>query len=155
MDRQTSGGDAVSGSQRPAAVTVGAGVLIAFGAFITALGLALAVMGGLFLDLENLPSWVEPPSGDFRALSLVLAAGGLAYGLVQVVIGVQALRGRSWAQVAGIVVAVTGGLVAGLGLLQGFGASATGVTTIFLPIVVAYLYAAWGFATAPRWFVRS
>jgi len=52
-------------------------------------------------------------------------------------------------------VAVTGGLVAGLGLLQGFGASATGVTTIFLPIVVAYLYAAWGFATAPRWFVRS
>jgi len=90
MDRQTSGGDAVSGSQRPAAVTVGAGVLIASGAFITALGLALAVMGGLFLDLENLPSWVEPPSGDFRALSLVLAAGGLAYGLVQVVSGVQA-----------------------------------------------------------------
>jgi hypothetical protein len=155
MDQQTSDSDAVSGSQRPAPVTVGASVLISFGAFIILLGLALAVMGGLFLDLNNLPSWVEPPSSDFRALSLAFAAGALTFGVMQLVTGVQVLRGRSWAQISGIVAALVGALVAGLGLLQGFGANATGVTTIFLPVVVAYLYTAWGLATAPRWFVRT
>jgi hypothetical protein len=148
MDQQPPDADAVLGSQRPARVTVGAAVLIAFGGFITLLGLALAVLGGLFLDVDSLPSWVEPPSGDFRALSIVLAGGVISFGTVHVATGVQVLRGRSWAQVTGIVVAVVGALVAGLGLLQGFGPTAAGVTTIFLPVVVAYLYTAWGLATA-------
>jgi len=155
MDQQTSDSQAVAGSGRPAGVTVAGCVLIAFGAFIALLGLALSVLGGIFLDLNNLPSWVDPPSPEFRAVSLILGVGGLAIGVLQVVTGVQVLRGRSWAQVAGIVLAVIGALVAGLGLLQGFGASAAGVTTIFLPIVVLYLYAASGLATAPEWFGRG
>jgi hypothetical protein len=157
MDHQTSDGDAVAdaGSGRPAHVTAGATVLIAFGAFITLLGLAMTVLGGLFLDLNNLPSWVEPPSGDYRAGSLAFGAGAGAFGLAHVVTGVQVLRGRSWAQVGGIVVAVIGAMLAGLALQQGFGASATGVTTVFLPVVVAYLYTAWGLATAPGWFART
>jgi hypothetical protein len=159
MDQQTPDADvdadAPWGSERPGHVTVGAAVLIAFGAFIILVGLALTVLGGLLLDVDDLPSWVEPPSGDFPAVSIALAGGALALGIAQVVTGVQVLRGRSWAQVAGIVVAVVGALVSGLGLLQGFGAGATGVTTIFLPVVVAYLYTAWGLATAAPWFVRS
>ncbi|HEX9634741.1 MAG TPA: hypothetical protein VGB34_04570 [Candidatus Limnocylindria bacterium] len=155
MNQQAPDADTLSGTGRPAQVTVGAAVLIAFGAFISLVGLALAVLGGLFLDLDNLPTWVDPPTAEFRALSILVAGAALAFGIVQVVAGVQIMRGRSWAQVIGIVLALVGALVAGLGLLQGFGASATGVTTIFLPIVVAYLYAAWGFATAPGWFVRT
>ena len=157
MEHQTSEGEVVAnaGSGRPSQVTAGATVLIAFGAFIALLGLAMTVLGGLFLDLNNLPSWVEPPSGDFRAGSLTFGAGAGAFGLAQVVTGIQVLRGRSWAQVGGIVVAVIGALLAGLALLQGFGPSPTGVTTIFLPVVVAYLYTAWGLATAPRWFART
>jgi hypothetical protein len=155
MDQQPLEADAVSGSERPGHVTVGAAILIAFGGFITLLGLALAVLGGLFLDIENLPSWVEPPSSDYRGLSVLLATGTVGFGIVQVVAGVQVLRGRSWAQVAGIVVAVVGALLAGLGLLQGFGAGARGVTTIFLPVALAYLYTAWGLASAPWWFVRT
>jgi hypothetical protein len=155
MDQQAPDADTLSGSLRPAQVTVGAAVLIAFGAFTSLVGLALAVLGGLFLDIDNLPAWVEAPSADFRALSIAVAGAAMALGIVQVVAGVQVLRGRGWAQVIGIVVAVVGALLAGVGLLQGFGASATGVTTIFLPVVVAYVYTAWGLATAPQWFART
>ena len=155
MNQQAPDADTLSGSQRPAQVTIGGAVLIAFGAFISLVGLALAVLGGLFLDLNTLPSWVDAPSAEFRALSIGLSGAALALGIVQVVTGVQVLRGRPSAQVIGIVVAVVGALLAGFGLLQGFGATAIGVTTIFLPVVVAYLYAAWGLATAPRWFVRT
>ena len=157
MDHQASDGEAAvgSGTGRPAQVTAGATVLIAFGAFITLLGAAMTVLGGLFLDLNNLPSWVDPPSGAFRAGSLAFGAVAFAFGLAQVVTGIHVLQGRRWAQIVGIVVAVIGALVAGLGLLQGFGSTATGVTTIFLPVVVAYLYTAWGLATAPGWFART
>lgn len=155
MDQQAPDADTISGSQRPAQVAVGAAVLIAFGAFISLVGAALAVLGGLFLDLNAMPSWVEAPTAEFRAISVAVAGVATAFGIAQVVTGIQVLRGRRWAQAIGIVVAVVGALVAGLGLLQGFGASATGVTTIFLPIVLAYLYAAWGLATAPGWFVRT
>jgi hypothetical protein len=115
----------------------------------------VTVLGILFLDTNNLPAWVDRPSGDFGAGSLAFGAGGAAFGLAQVVTGIQVLRGRRWAQVVGIVLAVMGALVAGLGLLQGFGATATGVMTIFLPVIVAYLYAAWGLATTPGWFARA
>ena len=140
---------------RPTQVTVGAIVLIAFGAFITLLGMAVMVLGTLYLDASSLPAWVDRPAGDFGAGSLAFGAGGAAFGLAQVVTGIQVLRGAPWGQVVGIVLAVIGALLAGLGLLQGFGATAIGVTTIFLPVVVAYLYAAWGLATTPGWFART
>lgn len=154
MDQQASDSGAVADSGRPVAVTVAACVLIAFGAFIGLIALAIAALGGILLDLNNLPTWVDPPSAEFRAVALMLGVGGLTFGISQVLTGVQVLRGRSWAQVAGIVLAVIGTLLAGLGLLQGFGGGATGVTTIFLPVMILYLYAATGLATAPEWFGR-
>jgi hypothetical protein len=155
MDLERSDAEAVLDAGRPTQVTVGAIVLIALGAFMTLLGMAVMVLGMLFLDVSNLPAWVDRPSGDFGAGSLAFGAGGAAFGLAQVVTGIHVLRGTTWAEAVGIVLAVVGALVAGLGLLQGFGATAIGVTTIFLPIVVAYLYAAWGLATTPRWFART
>jgi hypothetical protein len=156
MDQRVSDGDPVADSGRPAGVTVAACILIAFGAFVTLVALAVAVLGGgIFLDLNSLPSWVDQPSAEFRAVSLIFGAGGLTFGALQVLAGIEVMRGRSWAQVAGIVLAAIGALVAGLGLLQGFGGGATGVTTIFLPVVALYLYAASGLAMAPGWFGRS
>lgn len=155
MDLETSEAETVLDAGRPTQVTVGATVLIALGTFITLLGVAVMVLGMLFLDANTLPAWVDRPSGDFGAGPLAVGAGGAAFGLAQVVTGIQVLRRTTWSQVVGIVLAVIGALVAGLGLLQGFGATAIGVTTIFLPVVVAYLYAAWGLATTPRWFART
>jgi hypothetical protein len=134
---------------------VGAGVLIGLGSFIIAVGLALTAMALLALNTTGLPSWVQPPPESFAAVAAALGGGAVAYGIAQLVTGVQALRGKRWAPVAGIILAVIGAFLASLGMLRGFGESAVGVTTVFLPVAAAYVYAAWALAAHPGWFDRG
>lgn len=137
--------------ERPVHVTVAAGILISLGGFVLAIGLAFIVLAGLALNSAGLPDWVDRPPDAFYAVAAGLGAGLGIDGLAQVVVGVQVLRGRRWAA-AGVIVAVIGAFLATLGLLRGFGDSAVGVTTVFLPVAAAYVYAAWAIAAHPGWF---
>ncbi len=138
--------------ERPVHVAVAAGILISLGGLVLAIGLAFIVLAGLALDSAALPSWVERPPDSFYAVATGLGAGLGIDGLAQVVVGIQILRARRWAAVAGVILAVIGAFLATLGLLRGFGDSAVGVTTVFLPVVAAYVYAAWAIAAHPGWF---
>jgi hypothetical protein len=138
--------------ERPVHVTVAAGILIALGGLVLAIGLAFIVLAALAVDSASLPDWVDRPPDSFYAVALGLGAGLSMDGLAQVVVGIGVLRGRRWAAVAGVILAVIGAFLATLGLLRGFGDSAVGVTTVFLPVAAAYVYAAWAIAVYPGWF---
>lgn len=141
--------------ERPIHVSAGAWVLIGLGSFVLAVGLALSAMAGLALNTSGIPAWVDAPPESFFGVAASLGGGAMAYGLAQLITAAQVLRGRPWAAVAGIILALIGAFLAVLGLLRGFGADATGVTTIFLPVALAYVYSAWAFAAHPGWFGRG
>jgi hypothetical protein len=138
--------------ERPIHVSAGAGVLIGLGSFVLAVGLALAAMAALALNTSSIPPWVDLPPESFFGVAAPLGGAVMAYGLAQLITAAQVLRGRPWAAVAGIILSMIGAFLAVLGLLRGFGAEATGVTTIFLPVALAYVYSAWAFAAHPGWF---
>jgi hypothetical protein len=138
--------------ERPVHVTVAAGILITLGGLVLAIGLAFIVLAALAVDSASLPDWVDRPPDSFYPVAAALGAGFSIDGLAQVVVGIGVLRGRRWAAVAGVILAMIGALLATLGLLRGFGDSAVGVTTVFLPVAAAYVYAAWAIAAHPGWF---
>lgn len=140
-------------SVRPTHITVSAVMLIAFGAFVSLVGLALVVIGLLGRDPANPPAGADPPTAQVSWVAAVAVGSGLlAYGIAQVVTGVGALGGRNWARPAGVGVAGIGALITVGGLFAPVGGPSAGATTILLPFLGAYLYTAWAVAAHPQWF---
>jgi hypothetical protein len=150
--KRATGADIAAGSGRPAHVTIGAGILIAAGAFVALAGLVVAVIGILYQDPSSLPSWADLAPAGLSPMASIVAVGALAYGIGQTVTGIGMLQGASWARVVGIVLAAIGATLAAAGVLRLGSPESAGATMVFLPIAAGYLYTIWALATHPTWF---
>jgi hypothetical protein len=144
----------VGETQRPALVTLGAAVLIAFGSFAAVVGLALVAIGIIYQNPAILPTWADLAPSGLGATGYLVGVIGLTVGVGQTAAGIGALRGDAWARIVGVLLAMVGAAAAALGVTRGGAADAGGITTIFVPVAAAYLYAAWALAIHARWFAR-
>ncbi len=122
-------------------------VLVVLGSLWSAVGAVLIVVSLLWANPASLPSWVEPAASDPAALGRLALVGVVCVvaGVAQLAAGLAVQRsGFAWASRVGLGAALFGGLVTGTWLVGGL---AQGMpVTIFLPLVIAYGYAAWAFA---------
>jgi hypothetical protein len=146
------GGDSASDPGRPAHVTIGAGILIAAGAFVALVGVSLAVIGILYANPDDLPSWADLAPAGLSAVASLVGVAAVAYGIGQTVTGIGMLRGATWARVAGIILAAIGATLAGAGAARLGSPESGGATMVFVPVVAVYLYAVGALAANPRWF---
>jgi hypothetical protein len=143
---------------RPAPVTQAGWLMIVFGTLIGLLGLLFALAGAAFPAMRQLPEVAEQLESVPEAFGVVAIVVGivlLGWGITQVVAGIFAMRGRSWARIAGIVVGIIGGLV-GLAWLVGSLPNATGSNPVGLAIAAlfagAHVYAIWVLIRSGEWF---
>lgn len=137
---------------RPGMVTGAAIVLIVIGV-LTALFSLLIIAGGLFVS--GLGSSATNQAGAvFGAAGGVLAFVGilvLAWGVLEVVTGINVLSAKGWARVTGIVLAAIGGLFSLLGL---FGGNQGGGIIFPIILLVAYAFVVWALITTGAYFAR-
>lgn len=144
--------------ERPGIVTAAGVTLIVLGSLTLLVSLILLIGVGLFagaagsIPESEIPAGMSGFFGAFAGAIFVIMLIVAGFGVLQLVSGIQALGGRSWARIAGIVVAAIAGLFALLGL-----AGSEGGGVIFnLILVAANGFVVWALATAGPWFaVRS
>ena len=121
------------------------------------LGLFLLVGVGLFAGAAgSIPESQVPAApamfGAVAGMILVILVIVAAFGIVQLVSGIQVLGGRSWARWAGIVVSA----IAGLFALAGLAGNEGGSVVLNLVLAGANAFAIWALASSGSWFaVRS
>jgi hypothetical protein len=140
---------------RPGAVTAAGVVLIVSGVLVGLLGLLFVLGGSLIGSMGDAPELQDQLAGVPPAFGGFIATIGLIvviYGIAQIVTGIYVFPGKSWARIAGLILAVLGGLLALLGMLPGEqGVNAVGIVVSLL-VVAAYAFTAWALATNGRWF---
>lgn len=149
---RATGADVASNPGRSVHVSIGAGILIAAGAFVALVGLVLLVIGILYQDRSSLPSWADLAPAGLSPVAAIVGVGALAYGIGQALSGIGTLRGASWARLAGIVLAAIGATLAAAGVLGLGNPESARATMVFLPIAAGYLYTIWALASHPTWF---
>jgi hypothetical protein len=128
-------------------VVAAAAILGILGAVWAAVGAVLVIVAWLYGNPASLPDWLAADplvSGSAPALAPtgILA---VAVGLGQVAAGVATARGSDrWALVLGLVLSAIGAGVAAVWLYGGM--SQGRPAQILLPVLAAYLYAAWAIA---------
>ena len=141
----------IAAVERPGMVTAAGITLIVLGALTLLVSLFLLIGVGLFagaagsIPESEIPAGMGGLMGAFAGVFFVVMLVVLAFGILQLVSGIQVLNGRSWARMTGIVVAAIAGLLALAGLAdEGF---------IFsLILLVANGFVVWALATAGPWF---
>ncbi len=142
--------------QRHGQVTAAAVILIVLGLLVALFGVLALIAGAAFPTFADTPEFREQFGDVSEALGgLLLTVGiiALAYGVLQVVAGIFILPGRTWARIAGLIVAVLGILFSLLGVLPREGAGGAG-NIAFLVLLLAYGFAAWVLASRTSWWRR-
>jgi hypothetical protein len=140
---------------RPGAVTAAAVVLIVCGVLVGLLGLLFVLGGSLIGSMGDAPELQEQLGGVPAAFGGFIATIGLivvVYGIAQIVTGIYVFPGKSWARIAGLILAVLGGLLALLGMFPSDQGVNAGGILVSLVILAAYAFTAWALATNGRWF---
>ena len=140
---------------RPGIVTAGSITLIVLGA-LSLLGGVLFMLGGaLFAGADDsaaldVPPGMEGMAGAFAGMLIFIAILVLIYGALEIWAGINALGGRSWARITGIVLSVIGAALFIGGLLTATEEGANPVLNIVF--IAAYLFVIFALATGGRWF---
>jgi hypothetical protein len=140
--------------ERPGIVTAAGITLIVLGILTLLLALILLIGVGLFAGAAGSIPESEVPAGfggmfgAFAGIIFVIMAIVAAFGIVQLVSGIQVLGGRSWARWAGIVVSA----IAGLFALAGLAGNEGGSVVLNLVLAGANAFAIWALATSGSWF---
>jgi hypothetical protein len=119
-------------------------VLIVLGALWAAVGAVLVVVSLLWSNPAALPNWVQPAASDLAAVGRLALVGmtGVVAGGAQLASGLGVQRSAAgWAAWVGLGTAVFGALVTGAWMVTGLAQGQPAL--IFLPVVAAYVYAAW------------
>jgi hypothetical protein len=135
-------------------VTAAGVMLIVLGVLISLLGLLFVLGGSLIGSVGNAPDLQEQLGGIPSAFGGFVATIGVivvVYGIGQVATGIFVLPGKSWARIAGIILAVLGGLFGLLGLIPGEGQNVGGAI-VSLVVLLAYAFTVWALITNGRWF---
>ncbi|MGZ8475561.1 MAG: hypothetical protein ACXWWQ_04960 [Candidatus Limnocylindria bacterium] len=148
---------AVEPLRRPGIVTAGSITLIVLGA-LSLLGGVLFMLGGaLFAGADasealDVPPGLEGMAGAFAGMFIFIAILVLIYGALEIWAGINALGGRSWARITGIVLSVIGAALFIGGLL---GATEEGANPVLnIVFVAAYVFVIVALAMGGSWFGR-
>ncbi len=139
-------------AERPTTVTAAGITLIVLGALTLLVSLLLLIGVGLFAGAAGSIPESEVPAGfgglfgAFAGAIFVIMLIVAAFGVLQLVSGIQVLGGRGWARVTGIVVAAIAGLLA----LAGIGDPEGMIFSLIL--VIANGFVIWALATSGPWF---
>lgn len=141
--------------ERPGSVTAAGITLIVLGVLTLLVSLLILIGVGLFAgaagsipESADMPAGLGGMMGAFAGAVFVIMLIVVAFGVLQLVSGIQVLGGRNWARVAGIVVAAIAGLLA----LAGIGDSEGGGVVFSLVLVAANGFVIWALATSGPWF---
>jgi hypothetical protein len=138
-------------------VTAAGIVLIVIGTLFTLLGLLVVVGGALLGSMADRPDLLADfpeLAGAVGGIVAIVGAIVLAFGVIELLSGIFALRGRGWARITAIVVAVLGGLFAFLGVIGSRSGDGGGGQVFNLLLLAAYAFVVWAMATAGRWFAE-
>jgi hypothetical protein len=141
--------------RRPGKVTAAAVILIVLGVIVALFGVLALLGAALFPAMADTPEFRDQfgnLSEAFGTLFLTFGLIVLAYGILEVVAGNSVLSGRTWARIAGLIVAILGILSSLVGILPSEGSGATNVVSLVL--LAAYGFVAWVLASRGSWFTR-
>lgn len=140
---------------RPLGVSVAGGILIVTGLFAGMIGLVLLIVALANVDPQGLPAYIDALPDGFVGAAVLVGTVMLAYGAIQTLTGVQAVRGRGWARAAGIGLAAFGAVILGFAMLAPGREPGSGAApVIFAPIIAGLAYAAAVLASESAWFRR-
>lgn len=144
---------AAAPAARPGIVTAAGITLMVLGVLTLLLGLILLLGAALFAGASG-PVNDELPGmggffGAFAGIIFVFVIIVAGFGVLQLISGIKAMAGRSWARITGIVVAAIAGVMALAGIGNGDGA------VINLVLVAANAFVIYALATTGAWFGRA
>lgn len=137
---------------RPRIVTAGSITLIVLGALSLLIGVVSLLFGVVLAggDAAEIAPGLEGIMGPFGGMLIFIAILVLIYGALEIWAGINALGGRSWARVTGIVLSVIGAALFVGGLL---GATEEGANPVLnIVFIAAYVFVIFALATGGRWF---
>jgi hypothetical protein len=135
-------------------VTAASIVLIVIGTLFTLLGLLVVIGGALLGSMADRPDLLADfpeLTGAVGGIVAIVGALVLGFGVIELLSGIFAMRGRGWARITAIAIAVVGGLFAFLGVI-GPRSGDGGGQALNLLLLVAYAFVVWAMASAGRWF---
>jgi len=143
---------AVAPAGRPGLVTAGSITLIVLGALTVLIGVLSLLFGVLLAggNAAELAPGFEGMLGAFGGMLIFIAILVLVFGALEIWAGINALGGRSWARITGIVLSVIGAAMFVGGLFGARGDDANPILNIVF--VAAYLFVVYALATGGRWF---
>ncbi len=143
------------GPPRPGSITAAAIVLIVFGAILGLIGLLVMLGGAMFSAIKDQPELagqLGQVSDAFGVFILIVGALMATWGALQVLAAIFVLRGRTWARITAMIVAILGALIGLASIIPGEnGVTPVGVV-ISLVIVGGHAFAIWALASQGRWF---
>jgi hypothetical protein len=146
---------AALGPPRPGVITAAAIVLIVFGAILGLFGLLIMLGGALFSSIKDQPELVGQlgsVSDSFGVFILIVGAVMATWGGLQVFAAIFVLRGRTWARITAMILAILGALIGLSTIIPGENGVTAVALTISLVIVGADAFAIWVLASQGRWF---
>ena len=155
MQSPMSYGDQSHGGGRPGSVTAAALIHIILGVAVTIFGI-LVLIGGAASTAEG----VGPIGPEQAGYVIVIAIVLIAFGVLDVITGINLFPGKGWARILSIILAVVGSLVALLFLIAGITGGDTGepvpaLIVISLVFIACWIYSIVGAAMGGRWFNRA
>jgi hypothetical protein len=143
---------------RPGSVTATGVILIALGALIGLVGLIFTLGGMAWSAIRASPEiarqYGQLPE-SFGLFILVLGIVLLAWATTELLAGIFAMRGRTWARIAGIVVGILGALAGIAGVVPGnAGANALSLSISSL-FAGAHVYVIWVLVSTGGWFAAE
>lgn len=141
---------------RPGLVTTAAIVLIVLGVLTAIAGLFALLAASLFssgMEIPGMEQFGEGAAGAVGGILIVIGVVIIAFGVLQVLSGINLFSARSWARILGIVLAVIGGLFGLLAVIPSSGANNS--SPVFgLILLAANVFVIWVLATTGRYFTR-
>lgn len=137
---------------RPGIVTAGSITLIVLGVLWLLIGVVALLFGGVFAGggAEEIAPGFEGMMGAFGGMLIFASILALLIGALKVWAGINALGGRSWARITGIVLSVIGAAMFAGGLFAATGEDTNPILNIVF--IAAYLFVIYALATGGRWF---
>ncbi|HEX5579534.1 MAG TPA: hypothetical protein VFY43_07715 [Candidatus Limnocylindria bacterium] len=143
------------GPPRPGSITAAAVVLITFGAILGLVGLLVMLGGALFSSIKDQPELagqLGSVSDEFGVFILIVGAVLAVWGGLQVAAAIFVLRGRTWARITAMILAILGALIGLSSIIPGENGVAPAGLVISMVIVGGHAFAIWALASQGRWF---
>ncbi len=141
---------------RPGTVTAAAIVLIVLGVLAAILGLFFLLGASLIGSGTQLPG-LDIAGATRGALAGVLVVFGgvmIAFGILEVLSGINIFSAKGWARILAIVLSVIGGLIGVLALIPSRDPDMASGPIFGIIVLVAYAFVIWALATTGRYFTR-